>query len=378
MHNAILIATLMRPEGDTGVQTHFRTLINYLNNINFDYELITPYSAPSFQVYPTFGLRIFIRLINSEWGVWWYRYWHAHFLLRSLKKRLSSGDSCVVYAQCPLSAQAALLARVNKRQRIMMVTHFNISQADEWVGKGLILEGGQLYQSIQAVEAKVMPKLDGLVFVSDFMQKHLIKRIPEILNVSSILVPNFLPDPGFYDQEAVTVDLINIGTLEPRKNQSYLLDIVASLRDMGRPMTLTLVGDGPDRRELINKVRILKLETLVTFSGYLKNAAEQLKNHRAYIHTSTLENLPFTLIEALARGRPVFATPGGGIQEVLDDGSSGLMLPLCDAKGAAKIVADAMDDLNWMVAAGQAGRFCFLKKYENSIAAHRLINFLLN
>ncbi|MDO9280006.1 MAG: glycosyltransferase family 4 protein [Polaromonas sp.] len=368
----------MRPEGETGVQTHFRTLINYLNKKNIHCELITPYSAPSLQVYPTFGLRIFISLINSEWGVWWYRYWHAHFLLLALKKRLSTGDSCIVYAQCPLSAQAALLARFNRRQRVMMVTHFNISQADEWVGKGLITEGGLLHQSIQTVEAIVIPKLDGLVFVSDFMQKHLVKRIPEILNVSSIVVPNFLQDPGFYDQKEVTADLINIGTLESRKNQTYLLDIVASLRDMGRPLTLTLVGDGPDRRELKNKTRMLKLENLVTFSGYLSKGGDRIGYHRAYIHVSIQESFGITLIEAFARGRPVFAVPVGGIPEILGDQSAGLKLPLNDAKGAAKIVADAMDDLNWMVAAGQAGRLRFLDKYENSIAAHRLIQFLLN
>lgn len=376
MSNQVLIATLMRPEGDTGVQTHFRTFMAYLHETNRPCDLITPYCAPLWQVYPAFGLRKLVNLFNRELGVWWYRHWHAYFLRQALKRRLQTGAACVVYAQCPLSAQAALSARVSKNQRVIMVTHFNISQADEWAGKGLIANGGRLYRVIQAFEAEVLPRLDGLVFVSDFMRRELVGRIPAITKVAAAVVPNFLPDPGLPEAQTAVADLINIGTLEARKNQQYLLEIVAALRDMGRPLTLTLVGDGPDRRALEDKARALKIDKLVRFAGFVSNAAGQIGQHRACIHVATLENLPITLIEAMARGRPVFAAPVGGVPEVLGNGAAGSALPLHDAKAAARIVADAMSNPDWMAAAGLAARARFLKEYASGIAAKRLAQFL--
>ena len=376
MSKPILIATLMRPEGDTGVQTHFRSFVAYLHETGRRCDLITPYSAPLWQVYPVFGLRKLVNLFNQERGVWWYRHWHAYFLRQALRRRLQTGAACVIYAQCPLSAQAALSARVSKNQRVVMVTHFNISQADEWVGKGLIPNGGQLYRSIQAFEAEVMPRLDGLVFVSDFMRRELVERIPAILDVASAVVPNFLPDPGLPEVQTAVADLINIGTLEARKNQHYLLEIVAALRELGRPMTLTLVGDGPDRKSLEDKVRVLKIDEWVRFAGFVRNAAEQIGQHRAYIHVATMESFGITLIEAMARGRPVFAVPVGGIPEVLGDGAAGLALPLGDAQAAARIVADAMSNSDWMTAAGRAARERFFGEYVSEVAARRLVLFL--
>ncbi len=376
MSARILIVTIMRPEGGTGVQTHFRTLMAYLGTIGRRCDLITPYSAPLWQVYPVFGLRKLVNLFNRELGVWWYRHWHAYFLRQALKRRLQTGTACVVYAQCPLSAQAALSARVSKNQRVVMVTHFNISQADEWAGKGLIPNGGRLYRAIQAFEAEVLPRLDGLVFVSDFMRRELVGRIPAIAKVAGIVVPNFLHDPGLPEKQTVVADLINIGTLEARKNQQYLLEIVSALRDMGRPLSLTLVGDGPDRKSLEDKMRVLKIDELVRFAGFASNAAEQIGQHRAYIHVATLESFGITLIEAMARGRPVFAAPVGGVPEVLGDGAAGSALPLHDAKAAARIVADAMSNPGWMEAASLAAQARFLGEYVSGVAAKRLTQFL--
>lgn len=376
MSQPILIATLMRPEGDTGVQTHFRTFMAYLHETGRQGDLVTPYNAPLWQVYPVFGLRKLVNLFSRELGVWWYRYWHAYFLQQALKHRLQTGAACVVYAQCPLSAQAALRARVSTSQRVVMVAHFNISQADEWAGKGLIPNGGRLYRAIQAFEAEVLPRLDGLVFVSDFMRRELVGRIPAITQVAAEVVPNFLPDPGLPVAQTVAADLINIGTLEARKNQHYLLEIVAALHELGRPLTLTLVGDGPDRKVLEDKARALKIDELVRFAGYVSDAAEQIGQHRAYIHVATLESFGITLIEAMARGRPVFAAPVGGVPEVLGNGTAGLALPLNDAKAAARIVADAMSNADWMAAAGFAARKRFLKEYASGVVASRLVLFL--
>ena len=243
----LIIATLMRAEGDTGVQTHVRAVMEALRSETGMVELVTPYNAPRWQVYPIFALR---RIIDPLWktaSVCWYRYWHAAFVHMMLRRRLAGGEPCTVYAQCPLSAHAALRARVNRAQRVVMVVHFNVSQADEWAGKGMIKHDGAIAERIRTFEARVLPQLDGIIHVSNFMAQALQRRVPASAEVASAIVPNFIVDPGPRADWPLEGDLLCIGALEPRKNQRYAIEILAAAKRLGTQFKLTLVGDGPDR-----------------------------------------------------------------------------------------------------------------------------------
>jgi glycosyltransferase involved in cell wall biosynthesis len=111
-------------------------------------------------------------------------------------------------------------------------------------------------------------------------------------------------------------DLVSIGTLEPRKNQAYLLRVLAAINAQGRAYTLSLVGQGPDRKQLKDLARELGVAHQVRFLGYRGKAAHLLAGYRAYVHAATMENLSVTVIEALASELPVFAAPVGGIPEI--------------------------------------------------------------
>jgi len=373
----IIIATIMRPSGETGVQTHFNCFRAYLEDQAISHRLITPFSFNRVFVYPVFAVRRILHKLSGTLSLWWYRYWHGFFLKLALKPVLETNSDCVIYAQCPLAASAALSVRRSAAQRVILAVHMNISQADEWVGKGVIRQDSRLYHAIRDFEAQLLPKLDGLVFVSAFMQQCLSERIPALTKVPGVVIPNFLPDPGLSEPTASCSDLISIGSLEPRKNQQYLLEIMAALRQQGTPLSLTIAGDGPDRQQLQEEVETLKLGNLVHFAGYVPNAADLLKTHRALIHVASLENLPVCLLEALAHGRPLFAAPVGGIPEVLGDQNVGIAIPLHDAAGAAKLIADAMQDHVWMSNAGLAARKRFLTHYVSDVSAQALSGFLL-
>src|SRR5665213_366285 len=376
MLRKIIIASIMRPTGETGVQTHFNAFNAYLIKTGVEVEIVTPFSAPAWQVFPVFGLRKLIDSINGPASVWWYRSEHEYFLFKELKKKLSGGEPCVVYAQCPLSARAALQARVSSSQRVAMAVHFNVSQADEWADKGKISNGGAYYRSIQKMERDILARLDGLVFVSEFMRKELLRRIPAINIVPYEVIPNFISDPGDISKISSEYDLISIGTLEPRKNQSYLLEVIAATRDQGTPIRLTLIGDGPDKAMLEKKSRDLGIDPYVRFAGFVSGAAQLLDQHKAYIHAARIENLPIVLIEALSRGLPVFAPAVGGIPEVFNDDVEGRYLPLDDAPEAARRVIGYLSNPERLLAAGKAGREKFLKRFDSSVAAERLAEFL--
>lgn len=380
----ILIATIMRPTGDTGVQTHFQTFRAWLDTQGRSVNIVTPYSYHLWLVYPVFALRKLIDILSGPASVWWYRYWHQLFLMLALRKVLWDGKACSIYAQCPLSADAAMRARRNLSQKVMLVVHFNLSQADEWAGKGKIAMQGNYASSIRRFEQHLLTRLDGLIFVSEFMYEALLKRIPRIVDVPYAVIPNFVPDPFLgqnighaYTPSEQQTDLLIIGTLEPRKNQSYALEIVAAAKSKGHLLKLTVAGDGPDADMLKQLAETLGISQQVKFLGFVRNAAKLFPQHRACLHTARIENLPITLVEALAYGVPVFATHVGGIPEVISEGQEGRFIPLDQPEVAANIL------ITWLVEqpeamqhARQHARETFLHRFESHVAAARLTQFL--
>ena len=57
-------------------------------------------------------------------------------------------------------------------QRVIMIAHFIISQAQEWAEKVKIALYGELYRSIERIVQVVLPRLDGIVYVSRVLQMH--------------------------------------------------------------------------------------------------------------------------------------------------------------------------------------------------------------
>lgn len=368
----------MRPFGDTGVQTHFRAFADWLSSEGRLWKVVTPFCSPKFIVYPVFGVRRVIDAISPAFSVWWYRKWHMHFLYQALRKAMRSEGACVIYAQCPLSAAAALKARRSVDQRVVMVVHFNVSQADEWRDKGKIADEGRIYKSILRFEEQILPALDGLVFVSDFMRRALVERVPAVGEVPCRVVPNFLADSGdAKEPDTVSVgDLICVGTLEPRKNQRYAIEIVAAALGLGKTIHLTIVGDGPDRGSLLELARMLGVEHCVRFMGYVRHAAYVMKSHRACLHVARIENLPLTLIEAMAAGIPLFAPKVGGIPEIFSDGREGYYIPLDKAKEAAEVILRLLEDPAGVERFGVAGRVRYLSRFASNVVAADLLLFL--
>ncbi len=375
----LLIATILREQGsETGIQTHIHEFKNYISENGVDAPILTPFSSPKFLVVPVFAVRRLLDRLSSRLSVWWYYHFHYLFLRAALKKELVAGELVCIYAQCPISARAALSARKNSSQKVVMAVKFNKSLADEWVWSGKLTTSDWVYRWIRGLESETLPALDGLIFVSRFMQAHLTETIPGTKAVKSIVLPNFVSTPPARTETQTKRDLISIGTLEPRKNQGYLLRVLSEARDLGYTYSLTLIGDGPSRRKLEQLAEELGVERQVTFMGFQTEAAQYLDNHRAYVHSSLIENLPLVLIEALAHGLPILAGRVGGIPEIVDDRVEGAYWPL-DApyQGALKLIALLEHEETYELAS-KAARKRFQSQFETSVVAGQFADFLLN
>jgi len=373
----IIIASIQRRQAAIGPNTHTDQFEKFLETAGIRPRVLTPFSSFKTVAYPILAARRLIDLVSKPVGVWWFLRSRRLFLRLCLSHALRQDQAAVIYAKCLNSAQAALEARKNSGQKVVMAVHFNRSEAEEWHSAGRIRKGDWVYRGIRNLESELLPKLDGLHFVSQFMRDHIHEHHPETAKCKSIVLPNFIEDPGSAAKGEPKGDLISIGSLEPRKNQGYLIQVLHEARLLGHRYSLTLVGQGPDRRSLQRLARELGVLDQVHFLGFKRNAARLLPMYRAYAHSALIENCPFVLIESTAYGLPMLASPVGGVPEVFFDGEQGFYWPLNDpTEGARKLIA-LLEDKAIYTRLAEGARKRFEAHYTAELVGPQLMNFLL-
>lgn len=373
----VVIATILREEGATGVQTHVRELCGYLDRTGRTTTVVTPFSWGRLLTYPVFGLRFVLLRINNAAAVMWYLHWHRVFLTHALRRRLAKMGECVIYAQGQQEAQAALRARTGPQQRIVMAVHFKVSKADEWAGTmdHPIKRNGWLFRAVRRAERTVIPQVDGVVYVSEWARQALLSWLPEAAVVPSAIIGNFVTPMTGRKAEAPVRDLVTIGYLDVGKNHRFTLEVLAEAKRAGRILTLDVFGEGVLRHELLQLTRTLGLEDQVRFLGFRKDVREFLPDYRAYVHASVTETSSLAIMEAMASGLPIVAGATGPLVELLDDNVEGRFWPLDNPPKAAAILVDLLDSEPARSAAAEAASERFRRDYDVAVVAPRLLAF---
>jgi glycosyltransferase involved in cell wall biosynthesis len=137
-------------------------------------------------------------------------------------------------------------------------------------------------------------------------------------------------------------DLIYVGEFRHIKGADLLIDAVARLRADGRPVTLTLAGDGEESVSLKTQVERLGLGEAVRFIGHVK-ARFGFSKGSLLVVPSRGDSMPYVVIEAAAAGIPMIAANVGGIPEIFGPHSDALFAPSNSAAMAAAIEAALKD-----------------------------------
>jgi glycosyltransferase involved in cell wall biosynthesis len=130
--------------------------------------------------------------------------------------------------------------------------------------------------------------------------------------------------------------------LEEQKGHDVLLDALAKVREKGLDFVVAIAGEGSRRDALEHRARDLGLGARVRFLGQVEHVGALLLAADTVIVPSRWEGLPLTLLEAMARARPVVASAVGGIPEAVEDGVSGRLVP----PGDPLKLAAALEDLH--------------------------------
>jgi L-malate glycosyltransferase len=151
-------------------------------------------------------------------------------------------------------------------------------------------------------------------------------------------------------------NVIVVANLRPEKGHDVLVDAAANVLLRVPDARFNLVGDGPGRDALIERVRSLGLEEAFTFHGHRDDVPAWLDGADIFVLPSRSEAFPNAVLEAMAAGLPIVASAVGGIVELIADNRTGLLVPPDDPASLCTCLLRLMADSSLGSRIGEAAR----------------------
>ena len=153
------------------------------------------------------------------------------------------------------------------------------------------------------------------------------------------------------------------GSINGRKGQGLIIEALHETdKEILNEISVTFIGDGPERITLEDKVEEYGLQSVVRFTGPVPNTEvyRYLAEGNIGILMSAMEGLPISLIECIRSGLPLVSTNVSGIPELIDQGKNGVLLN-CN-KEDLKDLFTKLDAYDW-AEMGKASRKKFVESY---------------
>ena len=116
-----------------------------------------------------------------------------------------------------------------------------------------------------------------------------------------------------------TIKLVSTGRLVNQKGYDRLLPIIKRLKDDGLNVSLTILGEGSDRKILEEYIKLNNLSDSVSLPGFVDNPYSTMAQHDIFVCSSRAEGYSTAVTEALILGMPVVTTDCSGMKELLGE-----------------------------------------------------------
>lgn len=206
-----------------------------------------------------------------------------------------------------------------------------------------------------------------------------------------VVLPNSFADDGSGPLAVSLPDrnILFVGRFDFLKGADTVLEAFTRLTDTHPDARLTFVG--PDRGVQQPDGSVLHIEAAlaalpdtvraqITYTGPLDRAevAQLRTTHAIALTASRYENLNYTLLEAMSAGQAIVSTAVGGPAEVLEDGTTALMVPPADPVAMAAALGRLMEDTTLTHHLGAAARAKLICDFSPEVVAEQTVAFVEN
>ena len=229
-----------------------------------------------------------------------------------------------------LALPAVVMARL---RGAAVIVHYHGGLADDFLSTGPA--------HVRAWLARATLRVTPSAFLLRVFAKHGLEAevIPNIIDLSRFAVASH---PGRRDAP----HLIVTRNLEPIYDIPTAIRAFERVRRQHPAARLTVAGSGPQRAALLQLTAELGLAEAVQFSGRIDNAniGALYASADCLLNPSTADNMPISILEALASAVPVVSTDAGGIPDLVQHGVTALLVPVGDHEAMARQALRVLDD----------------------------------
>jgi len=203
-----------------------------------------------------------------------------------------------------------------------------------------------------------------VIAVSDGVAEYTRAVCGDSFNLS--VIPNgvdtnvFCPDKNSPDKAPI---VLFVGRLLRNKGPETLVRAIPLVLAKNPQAQFWIVGDGPLKDDLQRLIGKLDVVGAVKFLGVRKNVADIMRKATVFSRPSSLEGMSLTILEAMASGLPVIATPVTGTVELIKDGYNGYLVAISDFEMLAKKINSVLENQPLAAQMGQRSRDIVKGKY---------------
>ncbi len=250
-----------------------------------------------------------------------------------------------------------------------------ISTLHGWTSAGKL---GKL-RLYEWIDIKSLQQADAVVAVSEATATH-----PALKGVRPYVIRNGISKVDFKNKGQLPNRQIvkfcengftigTIGRFSPEKGYRYLIEAFGILCKKDHRVRLVIIGEGPERRIIETRVREMRLEDRVILPGYQPNAAQYIPLFKIFALSSLTEGLPLTILEAMQANVPIVSTRVGGLEEVLTNGETALLVGKENAFKLSAAIWNLLKDEELRSKLAAEAQSLAIERYSNRSMAHQYL-----
>jgi len=190
----------------------------------------------------------------------------------------------------------------------------------------------------------------------------------------------------FRKYEQFTNNIVYIGAMRfytekqkiEQKNLIFLIDAFCDLTKKNNNIKLILVGDGNFRSKLEKRVRELKLESKIIFTGYQTNIKKYLLTADIFVNPSWYEGMPNTVIEAMSFGVFLLCSDIHEHRFIIDKNQNGILFDQTSKNDFVQKVLDFYNNKKRSIKIAENGRINAIDQYSISKTKKLILNMYRN